>query len=149
MDEDGLFYLMVPGVAAAGRVGPDWVEEETKENKHKREMLSADLKVPFSSVYVADNTTDTAETINDALDSGLHVVLSPGIFELDAPLRLGTEGQVLLGLGFATLVSAKGNRAVEVADVPGCRVAGILLQVGRSVIKLSVVVGCWICGSSI
>ena len=53
----------------------------------------------------------------------VHVVMTPGIYSLEDSLKLGTEGQVLLGLGMATLVPAKGTAAVEVGDVDGVRVA--------------------------
>ena len=46
-------------------------------------------------MYVADNTTDTAATINAKLGLGLHVVLSPGIYTLDAALELTFDNQVL------------------------------------------------------
>ena len=60
----------------------------------------------------------------------LHVVVSPGIYHLDAPLSLATSGQVILGLGLATLVSAAATPVVSVADgVDDVRVAGLLLQV--------------------
>jgi hypothetical protein len=46
-------------------------------------------------VYVADNTTDTAASINAKLSQGLHLVLTPGIYNLDAALELNFENQVL------------------------------------------------------
>jgi hypothetical protein len=42
---------------------------------------------------VADNTTDTAASINAKLGSGLHVVLSPGIYTLDAAVEISQPGQ--------------------------------------------------------
>ena len=86
--------------------------------------------VPFSEVYVASADSDDAASINAKLDAGLHVVLSPGIYELDAPIEVKTEGQVLLGLGYATLVSSNGNAVVTVGDVDGVRLAGFLMQAG-------------------
>ena len=86
--------------------------------------------VSFDSVYVADNTTDTADSINLALAAGYHVVMAPGIFQLDSPLQIVYDNQVILGVGLATLVSANGNAVVEVADVDGARVAGLLLEAG-------------------
>ena len=62
--------------------------------------------------------------------SGLHVVMSPGIYHLDEPLTLSHSGQVLLGLGLATLVPTRQNAVVRVGDVDGVRVAGLLLQAG-------------------
>ena len=86
----------------------------------------------LSRSYVT-SPTDTAAVINAKLSAGLHVVVTPGVYQLDAPLKLGTPGQVLLGLGLATLVSAKQNSVVEVGDVDGARVAGFILQAGPPV----------------
>jgi hypothetical protein len=57
-------------------------------------------------------------------------VLAPGIYDLGAPLTLRHAGQVLLGLGMATLVAPRDGRpCVAVAPgVAGVRVAGLMLQ---------------------
>ena len=89
--------------------------------------------VDFSSVYVANAKTDTAKSINAKLQKGLHVVLAPGIYMLEASLELTHNGQVLLGLGLATLVPTAGTAVVTVAgSTTGCRVAGLLLQAGTT-----------------
>mmetsp|Transcript_32763 Transcript_32763/g.75794 ORF Transcript_32763/g.75794 Transcript_32763/m.75794 type:complete len:607 (+) Transcript_32763:86-1906(+) len=95
------------------------------------EFDNANAKIiPFSDVYVASADSDDAASINAKLNAGLHVVLSPGIYELDAPIEVKTEGQVLLGLGYATLVSSNGNAVVTVGDVDNVRLAGFLMQAG-------------------
>ena len=43
--------------------------------------------------YVSDPDTDTADTLNDALSAGLHLVISPGIYTLSAPLVVEKENQ--------------------------------------------------------
>lgn len=86
-------------------------------------------RVPFERVYVT-RPTDGAATINAKLAAGLHVVFAPAIYQLDEPLRVSHAGQVLLGLGLATLVSARQNTLIQVGDVGGVRVAGLLLQAG-------------------
>lgn len=60
----------------------------------------------------------------------MHVVLQPGIYNLDTALRVQFDKQVLLGLGMATLVSTNGNACVKVADGVDARVAGLLLEAG-------------------
>jgi hypothetical protein len=83
---------------------------------------------------VSDPDTDTADTLNAALSAGLHLVISPGIYTLSAPLVVEKENQVLLGLGLATLICPpSGNACIQVADVSGARVAGVLLQAGKYV----------------
>ena len=93
---------------------------------------ASDAAIPFSRVYVADAAIDTAASINAKLDAGKHVVLAPGIFDLDAPLRLTHAGQCLLGLGLATLRASNGTAAVVVGDVDGVRVAGVLIEAGAT-----------------
>ena len=58
------------------------------------------------------------------------MVLTPGIYQIDEPLQLNHEGQVLLGLGLATLISSKQNVVIEVGDVGGVHIAGIIVQAG-------------------
>lgn len=112
-DKAGRFHLHIPSVGR-GRVGPDF---------------SWGTVVAFEHVFVA-RPADTARAINAQLREGLHVVLTPGIYLLEAPLELNAENQVLLGLGFATLVAPEGAPAVRVGNVDGVRVAGLLLQAG-------------------
>jgi len=94
-------------------------------------MGSSDAVIhSFESVYVARADVDTASSINAKLAEGLHVVLAAGIFNLDAPLEVNNPNTVILGLGMATLVSSNGNAVISVADVPGVRIAGLLLNAG-------------------
>jgi hypothetical protein len=115
IDKSGKYALNVPQVAS-DRVGADF---------------DGGLEIGFENVYVADAEKDTAASINAALSQGMHAVLSPGIYNLEASLELKSAGQVLLGLGFPTLVAASGKPAVLVGDVSGVRVAGVLLQAGK------------------
>ena len=86
--------------------------------------------VGFESVYVA-TSSDSAKTINAKLASGLHVILSPGIYDLEDSIAITNADTVLLGLGFATLISpSNGEPCIMVGDVDGVRVAGVLLEAG-------------------
>ena len=113
IDTSGKYFLVVPPV---------------KTNSHGADHIASGAKIDFSQVYVSD-PRDTASILN-AIAAGLNVVLSPAIYDLDEPLRLNTEGQILLGLGLATLRPTKANVVVEVGDVAGVRVAGIIVQAG-------------------
>ncbi|MER5951511.1 coagulation factor 5/8 type domain-containing protein [Streptomyces sp. NPDC001904] len=85
--------------------------------------------VPLTQFYVAQ-PGDGAATLNTALDQGLHLLLTPGIYHLDAPLQVKRAGTVVLGLGYATLIPDGGATAVQVADVSGVRLAGFLVDAG-------------------
>jgi len=58
-------------------------------------------------------------------------VLQPGIYKLTDSIKINKENSVLLGIGMATLISTTGKPCIEVANVGGVRVAGILLEAGE------------------
>ena len=120
-DEVARWTLRVPALRIASS-GASWTAAAPSSS-------SSYAVYSFTEVYVA-TAVDSASTINAKLATGLHVVLSPGIYKLEAPLQLSMPNQVLLGLGLATLIAANGLPAVAVANVDGVRVAGVLLQAG-------------------
>jgi len=114
------FSLQVPAVRNKSN-GPSWLVED-----------SGARQIDFENVYVT-RVDDTASIINAKLASSRidAVVITPGIYHLDQPLKLVRDNQVLLGLGMATLVSTSGNPLISVAkNLGGIRVAGLLLQAG-------------------
>jgi hypothetical protein len=109
------FYLQVPYV-------------ETEKSGPSKDYSKA-KQIDFSQVYVA-TTKDTAATINAKLSTGLHLVITPGIYYLEDSIQVMNADTVVLGLGMATLVSAAGKPCIVVGNVDGVRVAGLLLQAG-------------------
>ncbi|MFF0112437.1 coagulation factor 5/8 type domain-containing protein [Streptomyces prasinus] len=79
--------------------------------------------------YVA-RPGDSAATLNQALDQGLNLLLTPGIYHVDQPIQVKRAGTVVLGLGYATLIPDNGATALQVADVDGVRLAGFLVDAG-------------------
>lgn len=62
----------------------------------------------------------------------MHVVLQPGNYHLDDSIKVNTEGATVLGIGLATLISTTGKPCIEVGNVDGVRIAGVLLQAGET-----------------
>ena len=89
----------------------------------------AGTSVPLSRFLIARPDTPVA-TINRALAAGRHLLLTPGIYRLRAPIRVTRPGTVVLGLGYATLLAEGGTAAITVADVPGVSIAGLLIDAG-------------------
>ncbi|MFE3769261.1 coagulation factor 5/8 type domain-containing protein [Streptomyces sp. NPDC059122] len=85
--------------------------------------------LPLSQFYVA-KPGDSAATLNQALAQGLHLLLTPGIYHLDQPIRVTAANTVVLGLGYATLIPDNGVTALKTADVDGIRLAGFLIDAG-------------------
>jgi hypothetical protein len=73
---------------------------------------------------------DTAQAINAALELGKNVLFTPGLYKLEAPIRVTRADTVLLGLGLATLTTDTGMPTLMLDDVDGISVAGILLDAG-------------------
>ncbi|MFE9428387.1 adenylyl cyclase [Kitasatospora sp. NPDC006697] len=112
---DGSARVLVPALRADS-AGPTWTSGPTEG-----------AAVPLSRFHIA-RPGESAETINRALDRGQHLLLTPGVYPLAAPLRVRRPGTVMLGLGLATLQATQGNSLIEVADVGGVTIAGVLLE---------------------
>ena len=113
LDEEG-YKVFLPEVLHDSK-GISW-----DENKGK----SLDL----SEFYVAKASVDTADTINEALASGKNIILTPGIYKTDKAIEIKNPDTIFLGMGLATLRPVNGNVALEVADVDGVRIAGVLFD---------------------
>lgn len=85
--------------------------------------------LPMSQFYVAKPTDSTA-TLNTALNQGLNLFLTPGVYHLSQTLNITRANTVVLGIGLPTLIPDNGVNAMSVADVDGVRLAGFLFDAG-------------------
>ena len=127
-DEENGYQVFVPEVRE-NAMGVSW-----EDGAHGEAL-------PISDFYVAKADVDTAETINAALTEGKHLLLTPGIYELDEPIRIEKEGTIVLGMGLATLQSVDGSTCMETADVNGLIIAGLLFDAGEVMSENLLVVG--------
>ena len=72
----------------------------------------------------------TSADMNKALASGKNLLITPGMYNLEQPLRITRPGTVVLGIGWATLTPGEGNRegAIVIDDVDGVAVASLLFD---------------------
>jgi hypothetical protein len=89
----------------------------------------AGSSLPLSSFFIANPSTSVA-AIDIALALGKNLVLTPGVYNLNAPIIVSRPDTVVLGLGFATLVPQKGNAALVVLPNKGVKVSGLLVDAG-------------------
>ncbi|MEV6015086.1 adenylyl cyclase [Streptomyces sp. NPDC051997] len=115
VDRHGSYQVFVPALRT-NSTGTTWAGGPAKGHT-----------VPLARFHVA-TPGDSAATINRALSSGKHLLFTPGIYDISAPLRVNRPGTVVLGLGLTTLRSTHGNTVIEVADVPGVTLAGLLFE---------------------
>ncbi|MGW1351686.1 coagulation factor 5/8 type domain-containing protein [Streptomyces sp. NPDC002409] len=85
--------------------------------------------IPLDRFYVVKPGA-TAETINAAVEQGLHLLFTPGIHHVDRPIDIDRADTVVLGLGLATIVPDNGVTAIRVGDVDGVKLAGLLVDAG-------------------
>jgi hypothetical protein len=117
LDGDGRYKVFVPGMRQDS-VGTTWGSGPT-----------AGTSIPIDQFFIA-KPTDQAKKINDALARGRNVIFTPGIYQLDKTIAVKRTDTVVLGLGFPTLVPTGGQAAMNVADVTGVKLAGLMFDAG-------------------
>ncbi|WP_326738545.1 coagulation factor 5/8 type domain-containing protein [Streptomyces sp. NBC_01022] len=85
--------------------------------------------IPLDQFYVVKPGA-TAETINAAVQQGLHLLFTPGVYHVDQTINIDRANTVALGLGLATIIPDNGVTAIKVGDVDGVKLAGLLVDAG-------------------
>jgi len=114
------WFIYVPKFVASSTAGP--IEDREAGIARKLELTH--------EVFVATPEM-TAFEINMAMQGKDGLLLTPGVYVLTEPLVVKESHFVVLGLGFATLVSPIGLSCIEVLDdLDDVRVAGLVLESG-------------------
>lgn len=117
VDGSGGWNVFVPSLQTRS-VGTTWASGHTAGNS-----------IPLSRFFLA-SPSDSVSTINAALARGLNLLLTPGVYDLDSPIKVKRPDTVVLGLGMATLTATSGNTVLSTGDVPGIDIAGITVDAG-------------------
>ncbi len=117
VDGSGAWQVFVPAVRTNSQA--------TSWFGHK----PAGTSLPISDFFIAKPGA-TAADLNAALAAGKNLIITPGIYPLSESVKVTRPDTVVLGLGFATLQPDNGVVALDVADVDGVHVAGLLVQAG-------------------
>lgn len=120
IDASGNYSVFVPALHANSQ-GSTWYNKAAQGQR-----------IAINQFYIAKEGIDTAASINAALASGKHLILTPGVYHLNDTLRVTRANTVILGLGLATLIPDTGLPAMQVADVDGVSIAGILFDAGAT-----------------
>ncbi|MEU9093616.1 discoidin domain-containing protein [Streptomyces sp. NPDC048428] len=96
--------------------------------------------IPLSQFYVVKPGASAA-TINAAVQQGLHLLFTPGIYHVDQTINIDRANTVVLGLGLATIIPDNGVTAIKVGDVDGVKLAGLLVDAGQQNSQVLVQVG--------
>jgi hypothetical protein len=117
LDAAGKYSVFVPSVQR-NTSGTTWAFGQTPG-----------ASIPIDRFFIA-KPTDSVETINNRLARGKNLLLTPGIYRLDEPIRVKHDDTVVLGLGFPTLVPEDGNVAMKVSNVSGVDLSGMIFDAG-------------------
>jgi hypothetical protein len=99
----------------------------------------AGTSLPLWDFFIASPSTPEFQ-VQAALDHGQDLILTPGVYDLNAPILISHPGTIVLGLGFATLVPQQGNAAMVVVPNNGVKLSGMIFDAGpvNSPVLLSV-----------
>jgi hypothetical protein len=117
IDSSGNYHVFEPSLRTNAS-GPSWANGPTPGTS-----------VPMSQFFVADPSMSAA-TINNALAEGCNLLFTPGVYSLNQTLNVTHADTTILGLGFPTLIPQNGVNTMQVADVNGVRLDGLLFDAG-------------------
>ncbi|GAB1415989.1 hypothetical protein MASR2M117_13950 [Paludibacter sp.] len=119
LDDDGRYKIFKPALRYDSK-GISW----SKTNMGEGEIF--DLVDDFFVVKPGAS----AQTMNEQLDLGKHLFITPGIYELSEPLHVKYANTIILGTGYATLIPSQTNTnsAIIIDDVDGVTVASLLFD---------------------
>jgi len=117
VDASGNYSVFVP-TARRDSVGPSWAGASTPG-----------AAVPLRRFFIA-TPRDSALVINAALASGRDLIFTPGVYNLHQTIVVTRPDSVVLGLGFPTLMPARGIMPMRVASVSGVKLSGLIFAAG-------------------
>ncbi|MEV6625791.1 chitobiase/beta-hexosaminidase C-terminal domain-containing protein [Amycolatopsis sp. NPDC051106] len=119
VDGTGKYRVFLPSLRTNAS-GPSWANGSTPGTS-----------APMSQFYVV-KSGDTAASINNALAAGCNLFFTPGIYHLNQTLNVTKANTTILGIGYPTLVPDNGVNAMQVSDVDGVRLKGLLFDAGTT-----------------
>ncbi|MGB7983222.1 MAG: hypothetical protein WCF36_20775, partial [Candidatus Nanopelagicales bacterium] len=119
VDSKGRYQVRVPS-AARNTKGITWAKGMTPGRS-----------IALKDFFVAE-PSDPVWKINYHLARGKHLILTPGVYDIDRSIRVNRANTVVLGMGIATLDAADGAVPLRLADRPGIIVAGVTIDAGQT-----------------
>jgi F5/8 type C domain/Putative Ig domain len=119
VDSSGNYHVFEPSLRTSAS-GPSWASGPTPGTS-----------VPMSQFFVADPSMSAA-TINTALSEGCNLLFTPGVYNLNQTLNVTHADTTILGIGFPTLIPQNGVNTMQVSDVNGVRLQGLLFDAGTT-----------------
>lgn len=116
--ENGEYKVFVPELNQNTK-GISWSESDMGKGK----------TLSLNDFYIAKEGNKATE-INQALNDGKHIFFTPGIYHAEEVIKVNRPNTILLGSGMASIIPDNTYAAMEVADVDGVTLAGIIFDAG-------------------
>ena len=116
-NSSGAYDVFVPSLQANSS-GPTWAGGNTPGSS-----------LPLADFFVASPWNSVAQ-INSALAAGDDLILTPGVYQLGWTIDVPDANTKIIGLGFPTLVPTNGNITMDVSDVAGVNISGVIFDAG-------------------
>jgi hypothetical protein len=113
----GAFSVFVPSLQK-NTSGPSWASGST-----------AGTALAISKFFIATPSTSIV-AIDAALALGKDLLLTPGVYNLKAPILVSRPDTVVLGIGFPTLVPQNGTAAIDVLAPQGVKLSSLIVDAG-------------------
>jgi hypothetical protein len=114
----GNFNVFVPSLRTNSG-GPTWTATANTPG----------TSLSLNTFYVATPSSSVA-TINSALAAGDNLIFTPGVYNIGSTINVTKADTKIIGLGFPTLVPSSGNVTMNVADVSGANISGLIFDAG-------------------
>ncbi|HEY7144147.1 MAG TPA: discoidin domain-containing protein [Streptosporangiaceae bacterium] len=118
-NSSGTFNVFVPSLRTNSS-GPTWVSGNTPGTS-----------LALSTFFVVQ-PSNTAAQINSALAAGDNLLFTPGVYNISQTINVTKADTKILGLGFPTLIPSGGITTMNVADVSGVSISGLIFDAGTT-----------------
>ena len=118
LNDNGEYEIFVPAV-----------RENVKGISWSKKSMGEGESLPLDRFYIA-KPTDSAAVINAQLAAGKNIYFTPGVYRAEVPIRVTNPDTILLGTGMTTIIPDNEEMAMEVADVDGVRLEGLIFDAG-------------------
>lgn len=118
-DSAGNYNVFVPSLRTTSS-GPTW---STSSN-------TPGTSLSVNNTFYIVNSASTVAQINAALAAGDNLLFTPGVYSYASAINVTRADTKIIGLGFATLIPTSGNVTMNVADVSGVNISGLIFDAG-------------------
>jgi hypothetical protein len=118
-DSAGNYNVFVPSVQS-NTSGPSWTASSNTPG----------TSLSVNNTFYVVNSASTITQINAALAAGDNLLFTPGVYSYGSTINVVDANTKIIGLGFATLIPTSGNVTMNVADVPGVNISGLIFDAG-------------------